>query len=81
MQITREMLFPLAFYKKAKFNGSKGKRNYRIEKITEDDKDYFLLSIFNGPDCYDETKEKKETMRFPFSDDGMEEIMSYLNQM
>ena len=25
-------LFPLAFYKKSVFNGSKGKMNYRIEK-------------------------------------------------
>ena len=38
--ITRQMLFPLAFYQKAKFHGSKGKYNYRIEKYMGEEGDY-----------------------------------------
>ena len=45
MAITREMLFPLAFYKKTKFNGSKGKICYRIEKISEEDGDKLIASF------------------------------------
>lgn len=81
MAITREMLFPLAFYKKAKFNGSKGKMCYRIEKKSEGDGDKFLLSIWEGPECYDAAKGEKQTSLFSFSDAGMEEIMKILNDL
>ncbi len=82
MKITRQMLFPLAFYKKSKFNGSKGKYNYRIEKFdTEGEDSQFKLTIWNGPECYDASKaEKKETL-YPFSDNGMEEILKVLNEL
>ena len=56
MPVTRQMIFPLAFYKKSKFNGSKGKLNYRIEKVFGDEKDEFLLTVWKGPFCYDATK-------------------------
>lgn len=81
MAITREMLFPLAFYKKTKFNGSKGKICYRIEKISEEDGDKFLLSIWDGPECYDVAKGEKNTSKYPFTDEGMEEIMEHLNAL
>lgn len=81
MQITREMLFPLAFYKKAKFNGSKGKLNYRIEKAIEGEQEYLKLSVWKGPECYDVSREEKKTDMYPFSDEGMEQIIAYLNQM
>lgn len=81
MTITREMLFPLAFYKKAKFNGSKGKMCYRIEKKSEEDGDKFLLTIWEGPECYDAAKGEKATSLYPFSDAGMEEIMIVLNKL
>ena len=41
MTISREMLFPLAFYKKSVFNGSRGKMNYRIEKKENEEKKDF----------------------------------------
>ena len=81
MSITREMLFPLAFYKKTKFNGSKGKINYRIEKITEEDENKFLLSVWEGPECYDVTKAEKKHFKYSFSDEGMEEIVKFLNEI
>lgn len=81
MPVTRQMIFPLAFYKKSKFNGSKGKLNYRIEKVSEDEKDEFLLTVWKGPFCYDATKEEKKTFRYPFSDEGLDEIVEKLNKM
>lgn len=83
MAITRAMLFPLAFYKKAKFNGSKGKYNYRIEKYTEENSDaeQFLLTIWEGPECYDVSKKEKKKYVYPFGDDGMEEILKVLNEL
>ena len=48
MTISREMLFPLAFYKKSVFNGSRGKMNYRIEKKeNEEKKEEFLLTVWD----------------------------------
>lgn len=83
MAITREMLFPLAFYKKAKFNGSKGIYNYRIEKYMEEgaEEPQFLLTIWEGPECFDATKKEKRTSLYPFSDAGMEQIMGILNAL
>lgn len=81
MAITREMLFPLAFYKKSKFNGSKGKMCYRIEKKSVEEGDKFLLTIWEGPECYDAAKGEKVTSLYSFSDDGMEEIMKVLNEL
>lgn len=80
--ISRQMLFPLAFYKKAVFNGSLGKMNYRIAKAEgEDGKTEFVLTLWKGPFCYDATKEEKETFLYDFSEDGMQEILDKLNSL
>ena len=81
--ITREMLFPLAFYQKARFHGSKGKYNYRIEKYAEEGSEeaQFLLTIWEGPECYDASKKEKESSYYPFSEEGMGEILKVLNQL
>ena len=81
MPVTRQMIFPLAFYKKSKFNGSKGKLNYRIEKVFGDEKDEFLLTVWKGPFCYDATKEEKTTYSYPFSDEGLDAIVEQLNKL
>ena len=36
--LERMQLFPLNFYKKAKFNGSMGKMNYRLAKEEKKDR-------------------------------------------
>ena len=81
MAVTRQMIFPLAFYKKSKFNGSKGALNYRIEKVSGEDRDEFLLTIWTGPFCYEATREEKTTHRYPFSDEGLDAIVEKLNQL
>ena len=79
--VEKVMLFPLAFYKKSKFNGSKGKWNYRIEKAEGEDGDIFKVSVWEGPECYDLSKNEKTVSEFPFSDEGMDKIVDYLNQI
>lgn len=82
MKITRQMLFPLEFYKKSMFHGSKGKYNYRIEKRdTEENGTRFFLTIWEGPECFSASKAEKQVSDYPFSDGGMEEILQVLNQL
>ena len=81
MPVTRQMIFPLAFYKKSKFHGSKGKWNYRIEKVSGVEKEEFLLTVWKGPFCYDATKEEKTTYRYPFRDEGLDAIVEQLNKL
>lgn len=63
--LKRMQLFPLNFYKKAKFNGSMGKMNFRLgkeEKESEDgEKETILLgTVWEGPYNYDNTPEEKK---------------------
>lgn len=80
MYIKREMLFPLTYYKKAKFTGSKGNMNFRIEKIVEEDMEQFLFTYWKGPECYTAAKTEKIEMKYPFTEAGMEEICNYINE-
>lgn len=79
--VERVMLFPLAFYKKSKFNGSKGKWNYRIEKVEKENDTVFRLTVWEGPECYDVSQKEKVTTEYPFSDEGMDEIVKHLNEI
>lgn len=80
MKITRNMLFPLAFYEKAKFSGSKGIYNYRIEQYREGkETKQFLLTVWEGPECYEASEKEKQTSLHSFSEEGMEEIIHVLN--
>ena len=81
--ITREMLFPLAFYQKARFHGSKGKYNYRIEKYREEgnEKVQFRLAVWEGPECYDASEKEKKFSCYSFDEEGMGEILKVLNQL
>ena len=48
---------------------------------TEDDNDKFLVEIWPEPFCYEKTdKEKIVVQRFPFTEDGYQEILKYLNE-
>ena len=84
--LTRMQLFPLNFYKKQKFTGSIGKMNFRLEKkeieVDEGEKKViFRSSIWKGPFCYDVTKKEEITEKdFPFSEDGMNEVIDYFNE-
>ena len=81
MVIKREMLFGPAYYKKAVFFGSRGKYNFRIARFLqpEDDKEYYLLTVWEGPECFDKTKREKRESYHTFDEPGMEEIVTLLN--
>ena len=81
--ITREMLFPLAFYQKARFHGSKGKYNYRIEKYMEEgnEKVQFRLAVWEGPECYDTSEKEKKFSCSSVDEEGLGEILKVLNQL
>ena len=62
--LERMQLFPLNFYKKAKFNGSMGKMNYRLakeEKKTDEENSETILvgSIWEGPFIYDKIPQER----------------------
>ena len=79
-------LFPLNFYKKAKFNGSMGKMNYRLakeEKKTDEENSETILvgSIWEGPFIYDKIPQEKITKReFPFAEEGICQAMDWFNE-
>ena len=60
--LERMQLFPLNFYKKAKFNGSMGKMNYRLakeeEKITKREFPFAEEGICQAMDWFNEEGEK-----------------------
>ena len=84
--LKRMQLFPLNFYKKAKFNGSMGKMNFRLgkeEKESEDgEKETILLgTVGEGPYNSDNTpEEKKETKEFAFAEEGICEALDWFNE-
>ncbi len=83
MPVSRGMLFPLAFYQKAKFNGSRGKYNYRIEKYVKEgqEEEQFLLTVWEGPECYDVSEKEKKLTEYPFTEEGMEAIVAQINAL
>ena len=83
--IDRNQILSFNHYKKGKaYTGSHTGMRYRIVKepaATEDDNDKFLVEIWPEPFCYEKTdKEKIVVQRFPFTEDGYQEILKYLNE-
>lgn len=79
--IEKTELMPLNFYKKSAFTGGYQGMRYRIEKAESEEKKEFLVTVWPEPYNYEATAaEEKETERFPFSEDGREEMTQWLNQ-
>lgn len=73
----RKDLLQLSFYKLSPYFGSDGDTRYKIEK--EDD--HFKLTTWPGPYSFDNTDESlMHYETFEFSDDGLQQIVDYLNQ-
>ena len=84
-KITKYDLLPLGFLKKSPYTGSKGKLRYRIEMTEEgegDQKKRFLrVNTWTTPFAFDHTPEEERTVSdFAFSEQGLEEIIEYLNK-
>ena len=84
--LKRMQLFPLNFYKKAKFNGSMGNMNFRLAKeekeLENEEKQTILMgTVWEGPNNYNTTpKEKFETKEFAFAEEGICEALDWFNE-
>lgn len=73
-------------YRKGKpFTGSCEGMRYRIIKeaaADEDDTDKFRVDTWPEPFCYEITPDEQKTVqRFPFTVDGYNDVIEYLNDM
>lgn len=89
MEVNRNSLYGIEYYKRNTFMGSLGIMNYRIyktEQETEDDAQdtkpqvYLEAVCWRGPYIFSKTEEKKIYNRFAFEDKGLDEIVKWLNQ-
>jgi hypothetical protein len=79
--IERSSLLSLNFYKKEPFTGSYEGMRYRIEKKEKDGESLLCATTYPYPFCFTATKEEDKTSAdFPFSEDGMEEAVAWLNE-
>lgn len=69
-------ILPLQFLKKSPFYGSYEHMRYRLMKV----EDQLNVCIYPGPFSFDATPEiHKRFQDFPFSEEGYEEALSFLN--
>lgn len=75
--IKNTQLMPLEFYKKSAFTGGYQGMRYRIVK----EEGEFLAAVWPEPYNFDTTdNSKKEYERFPFSEEGKQQMTDWLNQ-
>ncbi len=82
--IDKNQILSFNHYKKGKaYTGSHTGMRYRIVKHkaeTEDDIDKFLVETWPEPFCYEVTEKDKITAQhFPFTEEGYEDMLRYLN--
>lgn len=81
--IQKSDLLALSFYEKSPFTGSEGPMNYRVEKIMCQDGQEKRLqaTVWPGPLCFPLTDDSlKERFEAPFSLEGMEELVKWMNE-
>lgn len=70
----------LEFYKKSPFHGSYNGIRYRIEKDGDDEKVKLKCTIWPEPYSFEATDDSlKEYYQAEFSNEGLEDIVSYIN--
>ncbi|MCI8281629.1 MAG: hypothetical protein HFI76_08040 [Lachnospiraceae bacterium] len=79
--IEKSDILPISFLKKSPFTGSFQGMRYRMEQVKADGGDCLRVILWEGPYSFDITSdEKKESQDFPFSDDGIEKAVEWLNE-
>ncbi len=81
--LERKTLYVLDYYKKNTFMGSDGPLYFRIFGVPVSDEDKTIKNLtvitWPGPFIFDKTpEEEKKYKDFPYSEEGMEEIIKYL---
>ena len=83
--IKRGDLLALSFYEKSPFTGSEGPMNYRVEKIMAESEDgekkLLQATVWPGPLCFPLADENtKERQSAAFSEEGMEQLVAWMNE-
>ena len=79
--IKRSDILSIPFLKKSAFTGSYQGMRYRLEKWKTEETENLRAVIWNGPYCYDVTKEENKKYReFPFSEEGVCQAVDWMNQ-
>ena len=84
--IDKNQILSFNHYKRGKaYTGSYQGMRYRIvlEKAeNEDDTNKFRVDTWPEPFCYEVTPDEQKTViRFPFSENGYEDVLKYLNEI
>ena len=90
MEVERNCLYGIDYYKRNTFMGSLGIMNYRIYKVEEkleeeaqqeETKVYLEAVCWRGPYIFSKTEEElKHYKRFSFDNKGLDEITKWLNE-
>lgn len=74
--LKKETFVPMAFFKKEAYTGSYKGMRYRVKK----DEDQFEACVYPEPYCYEATpEEQKVKTSFPFTEEGRESVINWLN--
>lgn len=80
--ITRSDVMPVNFLKKENFTGSDRGMRYRMEKGEENGDTVLIVTVWPEPYGFDATPDEQKTREtFPFSEEGIEAGVAWLNQM
>lgn len=79
--IDRSQILSFSHYKKGKaYTGSQKGMRYRIQKKDADDETKFFVWVWPEPFSFEKTdKEQLTETQFPFSEEGYEQVMAFLN--
>ncbi|MFR3728984.1 GNAT family acetyltransferase [Lacrimispora sp.] len=75
--LNKETFVPIQFFKKEAYTGSMNGMRYRINKVEEG----LEAAVYPEPYCYEATPdEQKIKMIFPFSEEGRQQAVDWINQ-
>ncbi len=72
---------PVSLYQPGVYTGSYEGMRYRLRKKEEEDKKTLEAVIYPEPFCFEKTAEdQKEAREFPFTDEGFQQAIAWLNE-
>lgn len=75
--LKKETFVPIQFFKKEAYTGSMNGMRYRVNKTEEG----LEAVVYPEPYCYEATPDEQKTRTvFDFSDEGLEQIVNWINQ-
>ncbi|WP_367565256.1 GNAT family acetyltransferase [Lacrimispora sp.] len=75
--LVKEKFVPLQFFKREAYTGSRKGMRYRVAKA----EDGLEAVVYPAPYCYEATEEEKKTrVVFPFSDEGLGQVVDWINE-